>query len=87
MMPSYRRRIFPGLSFPLILLCIWGLIVGPPDRDEAERQRQIECAPLQWRASMDTEGWSLLIDNGYTVVQTANGQALLPTGCESENPR
>lgn len=86
MMPGSRRRIFPGLSFPLIVLCAWGLIVGAPDDDTTHR-RQLECAPLEWRADMDAEGWELLIGQGYTVIQTTNGQALLPPECESENPR
>jgi hypothetical protein len=82
-----NRPLLRGGSAVLLVCAFVGWLNPMDDDDKADDLRKIECAPLEWRTGVDTEGWEMLIEQGYLTGRTANGTALYPPECESEMPK
>jgi len=81
-----RRRRSTGawIYLVIVVLVIIGAVAGHrlPSDSPVVRERIQQCEPLVWTAGMDTEGWRLLIEQGYTERGDDGMSALYPPGCE-----
>lgn len=57
-----------------------GTFTALPDQQERTSRPVGDCTPVHRHASIDAEGWDMLLDQGYTINNTT-GQ-LMPPGCE-----
>lgn len=80
-----RRRSVGAWVYPL---CFVFLGVGAftasnlDDPSVAELEQVRRCAPLEWHAGMDREGWNMLVAQGYRERGDDGMTALYPPGCE-----
>lgn len=84
MIPGGGRPMAHG-SYLLFFVCVVvGVATGAGHREHETYQIPPDpnCGELEWRDGMDTEGWDMLIDQGYVVHRTTDGLTLMPPGCE-----